>query len=106
VFLVVLYGNDGFGLLRTPGARFLGTISYNLYLIHPIVLYAGFHLANHFFPVTSLSAPHLWLLALACGMALVCISAVTYRFVEHPWLLRAAPVGGAVPTTDGDRRQS
>ena len=87
-FLGLVYGNDIFGLLTSPGSRFLGTISYSVYLLHGLVLWAGLKTANRFLPVASLSDAGYWTLVLGCGVVVVLISAVTYRYIEHPFLVR------------------
>ncbi len=87
-FLGLVYGNDLFGLLSLPGSRFLGTISYSVYLLHGMVLWLGLRIANHFLPVASLNDAGYWTLVLACGGAVVVFSAVTYRYIEHPFLVR------------------
>jgi len=85
-FLCFVYGDDLFGLLTAPGAKVLGAISYSIYLLHPIVLYLVLHTLNRFLPVGALSGDLYWLLVAACGILLVLLSALTYRFVEHPFL--------------------
>jgi peptidoglycan/LPS O-acetylase OafA/YrhL len=87
-FLCLVYGNDLFGLLSLPGSRFLGTISYSVYLLHGVVLWLGLRIANRFLPVASLNDAGYWALVLGCGGAVVAFSAVTYRHIEHPFLVR------------------
>ena len=87
-FLCLVYGNDIFGLLTLPGSRFLGTISYSVYLLHGLVLWAGLKIVNRLMPVASLSDAGYWTVVLGCGVMVVLISAVTYRYLEHPFLAR------------------
>jgi peptidoglycan/LPS O-acetylase OafA/YrhL len=86
ILLSFIYGNSLFGLLKTRAAIFLGTISYSVYLMHGIVLYAVLGLTHIFIPVGSLGACTFWSLILIAGLLTVLVSAWTYRYVEHPFL--------------------
>lgn len=88
-FLTFVYGNDLCGLLTRPGPRLLGTISYSIYLLHAMVLWVGLRLANRLVSIAALGGPAYWLVVSACAVAVVACSALTYRFVEHPFLLRS-----------------
>lgn len=90
-FLCFVYGNDLLGLLRTPGARLLGTVSYSIYLLHGIVLYVVLHTAHHFRPVGQWGASVFWLLIMGAGMLVVITASVTYRVFEHPFLRTSQP---------------
>src|SRR5439155_2852624 len=74
VAAIVWHDRGPFRLLNTAPARYLGLLSYSLYLMHPAVLYA---LETH----TSLPAPVRGVLALAL---LVVLGALLYQFVEKP----------------------
>jgi peptidoglycan/LPS O-acetylase OafA/YrhL len=88
VLLVFIYGNTLCGLLRTRALVFLGTISYSVYLMHGIVLFIVLHLANFFVKINTLSATSFWLLILISALLTVAISAVTYRYIEHEFLIK------------------
>ena len=90
-FLFVIHGNSLFGVLSSRSAHLLGTISYSLYLTHSIVLFTVLRIANHYYPIIAMdSRQYLTFAALAAGLS-VLVSAVTYRYVEHPFL---SPKGG------------
>lgn len=91
VFLSFVYGNDLLGLLRLSVMKFLGTISYSIYLMHGIVLYVVLHLANNFKPITEHTPLMYWYLILVAGVLTVAVSAVTYRYVEHPFIHQIKP---------------
>lgn len=86
ILLCFIYGNSLFGLLRTKAAVFLGTISYSVYLLHGIVLYAVFGVVNIFFPISTLSTLAFWACVTLTGVLTVLVSTWTYRYIEHPFL--------------------
>jgi peptidoglycan/LPS O-acetylase OafA/YrhL len=73
----------------------LGVLSYSIYLLHyPLLLWAGPLLRTPPVLATGLGAlPGVYLLAVAC----VGLAALTYRFVERPFLMRKARVGDVIP---------
>lgn len=91
IFLCFVYGNDLFGLLKTSAARFLGTISYSMYLLHGIVITAVFNTFDALYPLSSMSAAAFWMMVACAGIFTVSISAVTYRYVEYPFLRKIHP---------------
>src|SRR6185503_11069398 len=54
VFPLHREGQQLFGLLATRGAKLLGMISYSIYLVHCIVLYAVIALVNTCLPIREL----------------------------------------------------
>ncbi|MSU45495.1 MAG: acyltransferase [Candidatus Zambryskibacteria bacterium] len=88
VFLAFVYGADFFGLLRTRVVKFLGIMSYSIYLVHGIVLYAVFNTLDYYYPVTQLTPVNFWLFVTLAGFLTICVSALTYRYIEHPFILR------------------
>jgi len=96
-FLFVAHGYDLFGLLRTRAANVLGTISYSLYLTHSIVLYVVVGAADTVMPIARLDAVQYWTVAAVAALACVALSALTYRYVEYPFLRRSANAPQASP---------
>lgn len=90
VLLCFIYGNSLFGLLKTVGAKFLGTISYSLYLLHGIVLFLTLSVVNHFHPIASMGTTEYWSYIFLAGLLTVLISAFTYQYVEYPFIQRIA----------------
>jgi peptidoglycan/LPS O-acetylase OafA/YrhL len=86
VFLCFIYGNDLFGLLRTSAAKFLGTISYSIYLIHGIVLYLVLRGVDYFYPIVFLSPEIYWTIMAVAAVLVLIISAITFRYIEYPFL--------------------
>ncbi len=94
LFVTVACGQDLRGLLTSQPARWLGTISYSVYLMHGIVLYVVLRRANALVLIGSLSDVAYWLLIGGAGLLTVLLSAVTYSCVERPFI-QTRPV--AVP---------
>ena len=85
-FIAVVYGNDFFSLLRLRGAKVLGLISYSVYLLHGIVLFVTMRAIHHWRPINTLSPVEYWGIASICGLVTLMLSALSYRFIEFPWL--------------------
>lgn len=83
LFLLICSGSTLFGLLKSRSAQRLGNISYSIYLLQGpvlVVLFSQKTLGKY-----ALQSPeHYWLVALLVPLTLVCISTVTYRFIEKP----------------------
>jgi peptidoglycan/LPS O-acetylase OafA/YrhL len=86
LFVTVACGQDLKGLLISQPARWLGTISYSVYLMHGIVLYVVLRRANSLAPIGSLSDVAYWLLIAGAGLLTVLLSAVTYSCIERPFI--------------------
>lgn len=91
IFLSLVYGNTLFGLLKIPAAKFLSTLSYSIYLLHGIILFFVLRAINLIYPITSHSPLSYWLAVLFAALVLILVSAVTYRFIEHPFIQRIKP---------------
>jgi peptidoglycan/LPS O-acetylase OafA/YrhL len=85
-FVFVVHGYSVLGLLRTRPAQFLGMISYSIYLTHCIALFATVRAVDALVPVASLDAVQYWLLAALAAAGCIALSALTYRFVEYPFI--------------------
>jgi len=85
-FICVVHGTSLFGLLRTGAAKVLGTISYSIYLTHCIALFVTVRAVNALRPIETLDGIQYWLLAALAAAGCVLLSAVTYRYVEYPFL--------------------
>jgi peptidoglycan/LPS O-acetylase OafA/YrhL len=85
-FIFVVHGTSLFGLLRTRAAKVLGTISYSIYLTHCIALFVTVHAVDRLVPIRTLDGGRYWMLAALAAAGCVLLSALTYRYVEHPFL--------------------
>ncbi len=88
VFLSFVYGADMFGVLRTQVAKFLGTISYSLYLLHSIILFAVMNTIDYYTPITDISPALFWSLITVAGLLTILVSAFTYYYIEYPFIQR------------------
>lgn len=88
VFFMVANGNTLFGLLVAPCAKYLGIVSYSMYLLHGIVLYACLAAMDRISQLTRMSSVEYWGWSGLIATAVVLFSGVTYRYIEHPFLCR------------------
>jgi peptidoglycan/LPS O-acetylase OafA/YrhL len=87
-FVFVVAGNSFFGVLRWRGSRFLGCTSYSIYLVHCLVLFVAIRALDAYVPVASLDPLQYWAAVAVIAAGVVLLSAVTYRFVEYPFISR------------------
>jgi peptidoglycan/LPS O-acetylase OafA/YrhL len=96
IFLIAAAGNTLGGILTNRTARCLGSISYSLYLLHGILFYLTM---NTFKASGRLSLPEVfyWAALVLAAIAATLLSALTYRWIEFPFLSRShrAPVTAA-----------
>lgn len=82
VFIVCEYV-DFFGLLNWNVTVFFGSISYSVYLLHGIWLYAVLHILQQYIDFATLGLERYWLIIAVIGMAMVVSCTFTYRFIEE-----------------------
>jgi peptidoglycan/LPS O-acetylase OafA/YrhL len=83
-FALVACGNDMFGVLAMPVSRFLGEMSYSIYLLHGIILYVTFNFIVGVPESRALSAMEHWLLVAGITPVLIVVCFVAFRFIESP----------------------
>ena len=89
-FSLIAAGNTLFGALTHAVSRTLGEYAYSLYLLHGITLFVVFHFvigtaaAKAFLPETH------WLVVVAITPFMVCLCALTFRFIEKPPMQKVA----------------
>ncbi|MFJ1336753.1 acyltransferase family protein [Pseudomonas caricapapayae] len=81
IFLCASNGNSFFGILNFRPMKFLGVISYSVYLCHGLVLFGASK-------AVSLGMSQYAMLA---ALLLVPFCALTYRYVERPFLSQREP---------------
>jgi len=82
-FLSIVFDNTLFGILKTKAMRFLGLISYSIYLLHNILVWSMFKVWNYYEPIKEATPLTIWMLILTTAVLVVWISSVTYKYIEH-----------------------
>lgn len=85
-FTIMACGNTLFGILTLPVSRYLGEISYSLYLLHGIVLYIAIDWIVGREVLAIRSAEFFWAVMIACVPVLIGLSTLTFHFIEKPAL--------------------
>ena len=92
VFVLLACGNTLWGSLTSPPSRRLGDLSYGIYLLHGLLLFALFTFILSRDQGRQLDAAWHWVAALSITPFLILLSAVAYRYVERPAIDRTAAV--------------
>jgi peptidoglycan/LPS O-acetylase OafA/YrhL len=77
-----------FGFLRVPGLVLLGRVSYSTYILHGAVLFVATRAIDRLVPIAGMSPLAYWAFIGAVGIAVVLVSAVSFQYVEYPFLNR------------------
>jgi peptidoglycan/LPS O-acetylase OafA/YrhL len=85
-FIIFASGNPLFGLLTCRPARFLGLLSYSVYLLHNWLLFVISRFVNHYTEVRLMSESWYWLLGTCVALGTVCLATFSYRYVEAPYI--------------------
>ena len=85
-FAIIACGNTLFGILTIAPARFLGEISYSLYLLHGMLLCAIFKLAVGFHNASRWTPVEHWTVILGITPVLIFMCCLTFRGIETPCL--------------------
>jgi peptidoglycan/LPS O-acetylase OafA/YrhL len=88
-FALIVQGANLFGLLLSRPVRFMGAISYPVYLLHGIVYYAAMLLRGGIHPISA--AAYLGQTAL-CLVAILVLATVVHVIVERPSMRRSEEI--------------
>jgi peptidoglycan/LPS O-acetylase OafA/YrhL len=83
-FLIISAGNDLFGLLRTRASRFLGEITYGIYLAHGLLLYILIKVVLGGEYVAALPSLNYWMVVLATVPVLLLVATIGHFAIEKP----------------------
>lgn len=86
LFTLFALGNNLFGILNNRTLKFLGEISYSIYLLHGILLFLILHEGVGIETLKTLSRSQFWFLLMAIAPVIVFISFMTYHFIEKPFI--------------------
>ena len=92
IFSLIALGNSIFGILTTNFSRFLGKISYSIYLIHPIVLFVAFRFVLSYKVAKQYSAIEFWGLIAILTPVLILISYFTFKIIEEPIMKKTSKI--------------
>lgn len=83
-FILIALGNDLFGIMKTRWARWLGHISFSVYLLHGIVLLLALRALDLYWPIDKMQYSEYILWFMAISLFLVSICSGTYMLIELP----------------------
>lgn len=84
IFASVVGGGSLFGLLKMRASIWLGDISYGIYLLHGLVLYAFLSLLKDKHLVHHIDIRLYWVIVLLIAVIVVMLSSISYVFLEKP----------------------
>jgi peptidoglycan/LPS O-acetylase OafA/YrhL len=94
VMFAGIVATDGLAFLRISALRYLGAISYSIYLMHGIVLYALYHVIAKLFHAPTLNSASLFAVT-SCGIVVtVALSTGSYIVFERPFMHAPARTPG------------
>ena len=85
-FVLIATGNNIFGLLETGWARWLGQISFSIYILHGIVLLLCLRVVNGYLPITQMGPTVYTATCAIIAIFLVAICSVTYLAIERRFM--------------------
>jgi peptidoglycan/LPS O-acetylase OafA/YrhL len=87
-FVAISSGNTLFGLLRMPAARWMGEISYSIYLVHGIVLWLVMGIVVPHLPGFHPSFTSLMAIGIIMTPVLILVTSASYIVIERPFITR------------------
>lgn len=100
-FLIIACGNNLFGFLSSKATRYLGEISYGIYLLHGVILFCVFKYAVGFEQLKTLSATDYWTIIYVVAMLILMAATFTYRAIEAPAMRQVSAVRSRLKTVFG-----
>jgi peptidoglycan/LPS O-acetylase OafA/YrhL len=89
-FFAGVVASDRLSLLQHAALRYLGAISYSVYLIHGIVLFGLFQAVSTLFGEPTLTIASLFAIGVCAVLLTVGLSTVSYIAFERPFFMKAA----------------
>src|SRR5690606_30174459 len=97
VFIIVAAGNRLFGVLDNSAARWMGELSYGIYLLHGLVLFFIIHFVLGLDVVSELAPLAFWSVICLITPLVLIAAHLAHLGVERPamsWIKRRSPEGG------------
>lgn len=85
-FCTIVLGNSFFGILNLIFSRFLGEISYSIYLVHGVVMYIIFSILFPDFIIKNSLTTYLYMFPLILLIVII-ISTIKYKYIEYPMVI-------------------
>lgn len=92
MFFPIACGNTIFGILSNETSKYLGDVSYGIYLMHGLLLFTIINFLIGSYSASALNPTWFWLLMYFVLVILISLSALTYRFIEAPAMRRVKQV--------------
>lgn len=93
-FIPMAAGCTIFGALDTRTARFLGDVSYSVYLFHGLMLFLCVTMAKPVLDRFGFQPAAYWILQGAIAPLVVYWAALMYRYIERPCMMKTQSVSG------------
>lgn len=92
-FLAVIGGLSFYGTLKSSAARWLGDISYGIYLIHGLMLWIILSTLKNYKTITELNSLIFLAILPALGLLVMILASISYVYLEKP----AIKIGRSLP---------
>jgi peptidoglycan/LPS O-acetylase OafA/YrhL len=86
IFNLIALGNNVFGILKSSTLKFLGEISYSIYLIHGIIIFSVMYFFFSLEEAKKLTPLNFYFTILVITPILVFICFSTYNYIEKPFI--------------------
>lgn len=83
-FSMIVAGNTLFGILEWAPSRYIGQLTYSIYLLHGILLFWIFRFVIGFSKAASYSLFEHWFLMWSCIPMVLLVCAATFKWIEMP----------------------
>lgn len=100
-FTIIACGNNLFGILSSKTARYLGEISYGIYLLHGVILFCIFKYIVGFERLKAFSPTSYWITVCAATVMILIAATFTYRTIEVPAMRQVSAVRSRLKTLFG-----
>lgn len=91
-FVIIAGGNTLFGILALPASRFLGQLTYSVYLLHSIILFWMFRFVIGGKTAALYSPVWHWVVVALCIPVVLTLCCATFRWIELPAMRRVSGV--------------